>query len=119
MALEHGLEALILALTERNVGGIPPDAGGVQPNVGIDPDVRQNLDPRAGTSRWWSRDRGRGLEALLAAMARSRGCVVDTPGFDCRDYELPFRGESPLWGSEPYFAAVGKRSREWGPNSLI
>lgn len=66
-ALEHGLEALLAPLTKRNVGGLLPGAGGVQSNVGADPDVRQHLDPRACFGR--RRKRGQKNQAL----GRSRG----------------------------------------------
>ena len=65
--MEHGLEALLAPLTKRNVGGILPGVGGLQPNVGHDPDVRQYLDTRARLGH--RRKRGQENQAL----GRSRG----------------------------------------------
>ena len=61
------MEALLAALTKRNVGGRLPGAGGVQPSVGADPDVRLHLDPRA----YRGRQRKRGQKN--AGLGRSRG----------------------------------------------
>jgi len=106
--LEQRLEAVLAAVSRGDVRSFLPGLGGVQPHRGVDPDVRQHLDPRARFGRW--RKRGQQNQAL----GRSRGGFGTKIHLKCDQDGLPL--DFLLTGNEASDSRQFEALLEIGPD---